>query len=262
MNTGLKDKAVLITGASQGMGRSTAEAFAAEGARIAICARNPETISAVGNQIHAKYKGEVIFQSVDVTDLDKLQAFVRSVEQKFGAIDVLVANGGGPPSKQFAQTTLEDWRKAFELNFMFVAALAHAVLPGMQKRKWGRFIAITSTSVRQPIPDIVLSSAVRPAVVGLIKSLAIEYGPHNITFNNVGPGWTATERLQELADLRAKGAGIQTDQIYEKWASEVPLRRLGKPEEIADAIVWLASERAAYITGQTILVDGGVYKGM
>jgi 3-oxoacyl-[acyl-carrier protein] reductase len=262
MNTGLKGKAVLVTGASQGMGRATAEALAAEGARVAICARKAETIKPVGDAIKAKYGVEVISEAVDVTDLEKLQAFVRSVEQKFGAIDVVVANGGGPPSKQFAQTTLDDWRKAFELNFMFVAALAHAVLPGMQKRKWGRFITITSTSVRQPIPDIVLSSAVRPAVVGLVKSLAIEYGPHNITFNNVGPGWTATERLHELADLRAKGAGIQKNAIYDKWAAEVPLRRLGKPEEIADAIVWLASDRAAYITGQTILVDGGVYKGM
>jgi len=262
MNTGLKGKVALITGASQGMGRSTAEALAEEGARVAICARKPETIKAVGEAIASKYKVDVIAEAADVTNLEKLQAFVRNVEQKFGVIDVVVANGGGPPSKQFAQTTLEDWRQAFELNFMFVAALAQAVLPGMQKRKWGRFITITSTSVRQAIPDIVLSSAIRPAVVGLIKSLAIEYGPHNITFNNIGPGWTATERLHELADLRAKGAGIQKEQIYDKWAAEVPLRRLGKPEEVADAIVWLASERAAYITGQTILVDGGVYKGM
>jgi len=262
MNTGLKGKVALITGASQGMGRSTAEAIAEEGARVAICARKPETIKAVGEAIASKYKVDVIAEAADVTNLEKLQAFVRKVEQKFGVIDVVVANGGGPPSKQFAQTTLEDWRQAFELNFMFVAALAQAVLPGMQKRKWGRFITITSTSVRQAIPDIVLSSAIRPAVVGLIKSLAIEYGPHNITFNNIGPGWTATERLHELADLRAKGAGIQKEQIYDKWAAEVPLRRLGKPEEVADAIVWLASERAAYITGQTILVDGGVYKGM
>jgi 3-oxoacyl-[acyl-carrier protein] reductase len=262
MNLELKDKVVLVTGASQGMGRATAEAFAAEGARIAICARKAETIKPVGAGIQAKYKVETIAEAVDVTDIKATQEFVRRVQQTFGEIDICVANAGGPPAKQFAQTTLEDWQKAFELNFRSVVALAHAVLPGMQKRKWGRFVTITSTSVRQPIPDLVLSSAIRPAVVGLIKSLAIEYGPHNITFNNIAPGWTATERLNELADSRSKAAGIQKEQIFGKWAQEVPLGRLGKPEEIADAIVWLASERAAYITGQTLIIDGGVYKGL
>lgn len=262
MNTGLKGKVALITGASQGMGRATAEAFAAEGTRVAICARRQETIARVGDAIREKYKVDVIAAAVDVTDGKALQNFVHDVEKRFGAIDICVANAGGPPAKQFAQTTLDDWHKAFDLNFMSVAALAQAALPGMQKRKWGRFITITSTSVRQPIPDLVLSSAVRPAVVGLIKSLAIEYGPHNITCNNIAPGWTATERLNELAESRSKAAGIQKDQIYGKWAQEVPLGRLGKPEEIADAIVWLASERAAYITGQTLVVDGGVYKGL
>jgi 3-oxoacyl-[acyl-carrier protein] reductase len=262
MNTGLKSKAVLITGASQGMGRATAEAFAAEGARIAICARNPETIKAAGDEIKTKHKVDVIAEAVDVTDLAKLRSFVARVEKDFGAVDVCVANAGGPPAKQFAQTTMEDWQHAFELNFLNVVALAQAVIPGMQRRKWGRFITITSTSVRQPIPDIVLSSCIRPAVVGLVKSLAIEFGPSNITFNNIAPGWTATERLNDLASSRAQAAGIAKEQIYDRWASEVPLRRLGRPEEIADAIVWLASERAGYITGQTIVVDGGVYKGM
>jgi 3-oxoacyl-[acyl-carrier protein] reductase len=262
MNTGLKDRVALITGASQGMGRATAEAFAAEGARVAICARRPATIQQVADAIRSQHKVEVIAAAVDVTDTKALQDFVSSVEKKFGAVDVCVANAGGPPAKQFAQTTLDDWHKAFGLNFMSVAALAHAVLPGMQQRRWGRFITITSTSVRQPIPDLVLSSAIRPAVVGLIKSLAIEYGPHHITFNNIAPGWTATERLNELAESRSQAAGIRKEQIFGKWAQEVPLGRLGKPEEIADAIVWLASERAAYVTGQTLIVDGGVYKGL
>ena len=262
MNTGLKNKVALITGASQGMGRSTAEALAAEGARVAVCARRKETIQQVTDAIRNQYKVDTIGEAVDVTDTKTLQQFVHEVEKQFGSVDVCVANAGGPPAKQFAQTSLEDWHKAFDLNFMSVAALAHAVLPGMKQRKWGRFITITSTSVRQPIPDLVLSSAIRPAVVGLIKSLAIEYGPSNITFNNIAPGWTATERLHELAESRSKAAGIQKEQIYGKWAQEVPLARLGKPEEIADAIVWLASERAGYITGQTLIVDGGVYKGL
>src|SRR6266436_9722380 len=148
------------------------------------------------------------------------------------------------------------------MNFMSVVNLAREVIPQMQKNKWGRLITITSTSVRQPIPDLILSSAIRPAVVGLVKSLAIEFGKDGITANNVAPGYTATERLTELAGSRSKAAGVAEKEIYDRWANEVPLRRLGKPEEIADAIVWLASERASYVTGQTILVDGGIYKGM
>lgn len=262
MNTGLKGKVALVSGASQGMGRATAEAFAAQGCKLAICARKQETIERVANSLSEAHGTKVIAAAVDVTDLDALTAFSHRAERELGAVDIVVANSGGPPSKQFAQTEIEDWRKAFELNFLFVVALAKAVLPGMQSRKWGRFITITSTSVRQAIPDLVLSSAVRPGVVGLVKSLAIEYGKDNITFNNVAPGWTATERLEELAMLRAKAVGAEKQDIYARWANDVPLRRLGKPEEIADAIVWLASERAAYVTGQTLVVDGGVYKGM
>jgi len=132
----------------------------------------------------------------------------------------------------------------------------------MQRKRWGRFITITSTSVRQAIPDLVLSNAVRPAVVGLVKSLAAEFGKDGILVNNIAPGYTETERLSELSKVRALAAGVSEEEIKSRWTAEIPLRRLGKPEEIADTIVWLASERASYITGQTILVDGGIYKGM
>jgi 3-oxoacyl-[acyl-carrier protein] reductase len=262
METGLKGKSVLITGASQGMGRATAEAFAREGAKIAICARNEETIQRAAQEIRNSTGAEVLAAAVDVTDYPAVDRFISQVGQKFGALDVAIANAGGPPPKPFAAITIEDWRAAFELNFMSVAALAKSVLPHMQKNKWGRFIAITSTSVRQAIPDLVLSTAIRPSVVGLFKSLALEYGPHGITFNNVAPGYTLTERLSHVAGPRAKAAGVTEQEIHNRWAADVPLRRLGKPEEVADTIVWLASERASYITGQTILVDGGIYKGM
>jgi 3-oxoacyl-[acyl-carrier protein] reductase len=148
------------------------------------------------------------------------------------------------------------------MNFMSVVHLAREVIPHMQKNKWGRIITITSTSVRQPIPDLILSSAIRPAVVGLVKSLAAEFGKDNITVNNVAPGYTATQRLTSLAASRAKSAGVAEKDIYDKWQAEIPMKRLAEPQEIADAIVWLASERAAYITGQTVVVDGGNYKGM
>ncbi len=262
METGLRGKSVLITGASQGMGRATAEAFAREGARVAICARNSQSVRQAADEIRKNTNAEVIASAVDVTDHAALERFVADVVDRFGGVDVCVANTGGPHAKQFAAITVEDWRAAFELNFLSFAVLARLVLPHMQKKNWGRYIAITSTSVRQAIPDLVLSTSIRPAVVGMIKSLAIEYGPQNITFNNVAPGYTLTERLSELSVPRAKAAGVTEEEIHKRWAADIPLRRLGKPEEIADAIVWLASNQAAYVTGQTILVDGGIYKGM
>ncbi|PYX80116.1 MAG: 3-oxoacyl-ACP reductase [Acidobacteria bacterium] len=262
METGLRGKTVLITGASQGMGRATAEAFAAEGARLAMCARNQKTLEAAQAEISSRHKTEVMVEAVDVTDADKLRRFVAAAAAHFGGIDVAVANAGGPPAKNFLSLTPDDWRKAVDVNFLSVVTLAREVIPHMQRKRWGRFITITSTSVRQPIPDLLLSNSVRPAVVGLIKSLAIEFGKDGLTFNNIAPGYTATERLSELSKVRALAAGTSEEQIRERWAQEIPLRRLGEPQEIADAIIWLASDRAAYVTGQTLVVDGGNYRGL
>ena len=262
METGLRGKTVLITGASQGMGRATAEAFAAEGARLAMCARTQKTLEAAQAEISSRHKTEVMVEAVDVTDADKLRRFVAAAAEHFGGIDVAVANAGGPPAKNFLSLTPEDWRRAVDVNFLSVVTLAREVIPHMQRKRWGRFITITSTSVRQPIPDLLLSNSVRPAVVGLIKSLAIEFGKDGLTFNNIAPGYTATERLSELSKVRALAAGTSEEQIRERWAQEIPLRRLGEPQEIADAIIWLASDRAAYVTGQTLVVDGGNYRGL
>lgn len=262
METGLKGRVALITGASQGMGRTAAEKLGREGALVAICARRKEAIEEVAEAIRRENGAEVIAAAVDVADPAAVHSFVQAILAKHGRVDVCVANAGGPPAKNFLGTTREDWQRAFETNFLSVVHLAHEVLPHMQKNKWGRFITITSTSVRQPIPDLILSNAIRPSVVGLVKSLAVEFGRDGITFNNVAPGYTATERLRDLAGSRAKAAGIADKEIYDRWVQDVPLRRLGEPGEVADAIVWLASERSSYVTGQTILVDGGIYKGM
>lgn len=262
METGLKNKSVIVAASSQGMGLATAHAFAAEGARVAMCARNAKTLSAAAEDVRKKRGTEVLEHALDVTDPAAVSRFVRSVGEKFGGIDVCVTNAGGPPAKSFLSITLEEWRKAEELNFLSVVHFAREVIPHMQKRRWGRFITITSTSVRQPIPDLVLSNSVRPSVVGLVKSLAVEFGKDGILCNNVAPGYTATERLSELSATRALAAGVTEQEIRDRWAADIPLRRLGKPEEIADVIVWLASERASYITGQTIMVDGGNYRGM
>jgi 3-oxoacyl-[acyl-carrier protein] reductase len=149
-----------------------------------------------------------------------------------------------------------------DLNFMSTVYFAHQVIPHMQKKKWGRIITLTSITTKQPVVDLVYSNAVRAAVVGLVKSLANEFGKDGILVNNVGPGYTATDRLKELAKARSTALGKPENEVFEGWAADAPLKRLGEPREVADAIVWLASERASYITGQTILVDGGLYKGL
>lgn len=262
METGLRNRAVIVAASSEGMGRATAEAFAAEGARVAMCARTGKTLEAAAQEIRTRHKAEVFAQALDVTDGEAVARFVEAVAAKFGTIDVCVTNAGGPPAKNFLSLTPAEWQKAVELNFLSVVSFARAVIPFMQKNRWGRIVTITSVSVKQPIADLVLSNAVRASVVGLVKSLANEFGKDGILVNNVAPGYTATERLNELAGTRALAAGVSEKEIYERWAADVPLRRLGRPEEIADAIVWLASERASYITGQTILVDGGIYKGL
>ena len=253
------NRVAIVTGAARGQGAAIVRRLRKDGFHIAACDLLIDDLKAT---VAALGDDAVIAIPLDVTDADKLRRFVAAAAQRFGGIDVAVANAGGPPAKNFLSLTPEEWRKAVEVNFLSVASLAREVIPHMQKKRWGRFVSITSTSVRQPIPDLVLSNSVRPAVVGLIKSLAIEFGKDGLTFNNVAPGYTATERLSELSKVRALAAGVTEDQIRERWAQEIPLRRLGEPREIADAIVWLASDRAAYVTGQTIVVDGGNYRGL
>jgi len=264
MDLGLKGRSVIVAGSSEGMGRSAAEAFAAEGARVALCARTEKKVHAAAEEMRAKHKGdgEVFAMALDVSDAEAVKKFVSAVAEKFGGVDVCVANAAGPPSRNFFTATNEEWRKAFEMNFLSNVNFARETIPWMQKKRWGRFITITSVSVKQPIPDLILSNAVRAGVVGLVKSLANEFGKDGITVNNVGPGYTATERLKSLAATRALAAGVKPEDFYAKWAEDTPLKRIAQPEEVADAIVWLASERASYITGQTLLVDGGSYKGV
>jgi 3-oxoacyl-[acyl-carrier protein] reductase len=262
METGLKNRVAIVAASSQGLGRATAEAFAAEGCRLAICARNREALTAVAESIRSRYQTEVLAEPFDVTDAAAVRDFVSAVVQKFGSVDICVTNAGGPPAKGFLDTTIEEWRRAIDLNFMSTVYFAHQVIPHMQKKKWGRIITITSVTTKQPVADLVYSNAVRAAVVGLVKSLANEFGKDGILVNNVGPGFTATDRLKELAKSRSAALNKSEKEIFEGWAADAPLKRLGEPRELADTIVWLASERASYITGQTVLVDGGLYKGL
>ena len=249
-------------GSSQGIARAAAEGFAAEGARLAICARNQENLNHAAEELRMRHSVEVLAERLDVMDFAATQNFVRRVAEHFGRIDVCVANSGGPPAKNFLSIELDEWRKNVDLIFLSAVNLAKTVIPYMQKNGGGRFIAITSTSVKGPIPELIMSNAIRPAVVGLLKSLSVDFGKDNITFNNVAPGYTVTERLNELAGVRALAANVNVRDIHEKWSQEIPLRRLARPDEVADAILWLASDHASYVTGQTLLVDGGRYLGV
>jgi len=262
MDTGLKNRVAIVAASSQGIGRATAEAFAAEGCRLAMCARNREALQTAAEKIQKQSNAEVLAEPLDVTDASAVHRFVETVVNRFGGVDICVTNAGGPPAKGFLATSLDDWRKAIELNFLSAVYFAREVIPHMQRKSWGRIITITSITTKQPVADLVLSNAVRAAVVGLVKSLANEFGKDGILVNNVGPGYTATDRLKDLAKSRSVAMGKSEDEIFQGWAVEAPLKRLGEPREVADAIVWLASERASYITGQTILVDGGLYKGL
>ncbi len=262
MDLGLKTRVALIAASSQGIGLATAEAFAAEGCRIAMCSRNNQTLQSAAEKIRKHHNTEVLAEALDVTDPAAISRFVAGVAAKFGAVDICVTNAGGPPAKGFLSATLDDWQRAISANFLSTVYFAREVIPHMQRKHWGRIITITSITTKQPVADLVLSNAVRAAVVGLVKSLANEFGKDGILVNNVAPGFTATDRLKELAKSRSTASGKNEQEIFDAWAADAPLKRLGEPREVAEIIVWLASDRASYVTGQTVLVDGGVYKGL
>jgi 3-oxoacyl-[acyl-carrier protein] reductase len=262
METGLRDRVAIVAASSQGIGRAAAQAFAAEGCRLAMCARKRPALQQAAEKIQQQYNVPVLAEAFDVTDAGAVRDFVKSVVVRFGSVDICVTNAGGPPAKGFLATSNDDWRQALDQNFLSTVYFAHEVIPHMQAKHWGRIITITSITTKQPVPDLVLSNAVRTAVVGLVKSLANEFGKDGILVNNVAPGYTATDRLKDLARSRSAATHQSEKDIYEGWGKDSALKRVALPEEVADTIVWLASERASFVTGQTILVDGGAYKGL
>jgi 3-oxoacyl-[acyl-carrier protein] reductase len=262
MDLELHNRVAIVAASSQGIGRATAEALAAEGCNLAICARDLQAISTAADDIRASHPVDILAEAVDVTHAEEARQFVAAVAERFGRIDICIANAGGPPAKSFLDTSEEEWRRAFELNLLSTVTLAQAVIPHMQKRQWGRIIVISSVAVKQPVGGLVLSNSVRGGVPGLVRSLANEFGKDGILVNNVGPGYTATHRLLNLAGARSQSTARPEQDFLDEWAADSPLGRLGRPEEVADTIVWLASERASFITGQTILVDGGAYRGI
>jgi 3-oxoacyl-[acyl-carrier protein] reductase len=262
MDSGIRDRVAIVAASSKGIGRAAALALAAEGSHLALCARDRDALEKVAELAQVQYGVRAYTDTFDVADDHCVRQFVKAVHQRFGRIDICVTNAGGPPAKPFLETAMAEWDLAYQLNLRSIVSFAQAVLPHMQERRWGRIVTITSMTVKQPVPELVLSNSIRAGVLGLVRSLATQFGPDNITVNNVGPGYTATTRMKELAQTNASKTGVSAADYEAQIVKDIPLSRLAQPEEIADAIVWLASDRASYVTGQTVLVDGGVYRGL
>ncbi|HSF17834.1 MAG TPA: SDR family oxidoreductase [Vicinamibacteria bacterium] len=262
MDLGLTGKVALIAGASRGLGKAVAETLAAEGARIAIASRNADALESAAKEIETRHRAEVLFRPTDVTIEREVNAWVAAAKKRFGRIDVLVANAGGPPASRFESTDVEAWKRGIELNLLSTIYLCRAVVPAMREQGSGRIVAITSISVKQPVDGLILSNTARSGVVGLMKTLSNELAPFGIGVNVVCPGYTRTERLAELATSLSASQGVTEYEIYKRWTDQIPMGRLGDPEELASVVALLCSERAAYVTGTCLQVDGGAVRGI
>jgi 3-oxoacyl-[acyl-carrier protein] reductase len=262
MDLGLGDRVAIVAAASKGLGRAVAEELAREGAKVAICARNAADLAKAAGEIAGASGREVYWRAVDVADSKAVADFVAGVEERFGRIDICVTNTGGPPSKLFAATTDEDWQIWTSQLLMSVVHFARAVLPRMQARNWGRFLTITSYSVKQPVEGLLLSNSLRAGVTGMVRTLANEYAASGITVNNVCPGYTRTGRLDELAAMLGARTGASAEEVFAGWKKLIPAGRLGTPEEFASVVTFLASERASYVNGASLTVDGGTTRSL
>jgi len=253
MELGIKDKTAFVAASSQGLGKMVAMELAQEGASIIICGRNKNNLENTKQEIEKQTGATVLALAGDLSIAAEREQIIKSALHSYSTIDILVTNTGGPPAGKFEEFKQEDWDNAYHNLLSSVVGLVNGFLPGMKQQRWGRIISITSMAVKQPVNNLVLSNSVRASVVGLIKTLSNELALYNITVNNVMPGYTETERLNEL---------IRDNPSFSSAKSEIPMGRFGKPEEFAAAVVFLASERASYITGQSLAVDGGWIKGL
>lgn len=253
MDLGLKNKTAFIAASSQGLGKSVALELAQEGADVIINGRNKEALEKTKSEIEDKTNKEVLALPGDLSNAEEREQVIWNAVHEYNTVDILITNSGGPPSGKFEQFKQEDWDKAYHQLLTSTVGLINGFLPGMKQKQWGRIIAITSMAVKQPVNNLVLSNSVRASVVGLVKTLSNELAPYNITVNNAMPGYTETDRLRQL---------IEKTPSFASAKSEIPLGRFGKPEEFAAAVVFLASERASFITGVSLAVDGGWIKGL
>lgn len=261
MDLHLKGLRALVTGASRGLGYAVALGLAREGAAVALNSRDPEKLSAAAQALAQQTGAQVIDAPGDVTDPAVPEALVAQAAANLGGLDLLVTNAGGPPPGRFETFDDATWQRAIDLSLMSHVRLIRAALPHLRQSKAASVLTITSYSVKQPIPNLVLSNSVRLATVGLTKSLALELGGEGIRFNSILPAWTETERVYELMSARARASGSSVEEEIARQAKDSPLGRMGRPEEFANAAVFLLSPAASYVTGVMLTVDGGMYKG-
>jgi 3-oxoacyl-[acyl-carrier protein] reductase len=262
MDLGLKGKVAAVAAASRGLGRATARALSLEGAAVALCGRDEGRIREAAVEISRETGAPTLPVVADVAVAADCRRFVELTVQEFGRLDILVTNTGGPRPGAFDAVDDDQWEEAFSTTLANVYHLARAAVPHMRKNRWGRIVNVASLSAKQPVDGLLLSNTFRPAIVGLAKTLSNELGADGILVNTLCPGYTRTDRLQEVADARAKAAGITAEKVLADLAKSVPLGRIAEPEEFAAVAAFLCSERASFLTGLTLAVDGGACKGL
>ncbi|MBI1760300.1 MAG: SDR family oxidoreductase [Acidobacteria bacterium] len=258
MNLELQGRVAMVAAASKGLGKACALALAAEGCHVSICARSADELEKV--RAEAAHYAEALAVTVDVAAAADLERWHQQTVERFGQVDILVTNTGGPPVSRFLQLSDAQWQAGVESTLMNVVRLSRLVLPGMQQRRWGRLIHLTSLVAKQPVDELTISSTIRAGLSGLTKTQANQFGPDNITVNAVLMGHILTDRQYHLADVRVKEQGITYEQYFEQQAAAIPLRRLGEPREVGEVVAFLASERASYVTGVSLQVDGGLIR--
>jgi 3-oxoacyl-[acyl-carrier protein] reductase len=262
VDLGLRDRPALVVAASRGLGFACARALAAEGARVALCARTREAAQEASERIGSETGSEVVALQADVGTADGATGFVRSASEQLGGCQILVANAGGPKPGPAQDMADRDWLAAVELNFLSTVRMAREALPHMRRAGYGRIVAITSSAVKEPIPNLALSNAARAATTGFLKTLAREVAAEGITVNALLPGRVLTDRIRALARERAGSTDVTEEEALAQQAADVPMGRLGRPEEVGEVAAFLASERAAYLTGCMLSVDGGMLRSL
>ncbi|MBI1803526.1 MAG: SDR family oxidoreductase [Ignavibacteriae bacterium] len=262
MDLGLNGKVALVTASSHGLGKATALALAKEGATVVICSRQKNEIERTAKEIHKKTGSTVLALAADVSKLPDIRKIVAVAKRKFGTIHILVNNAGGPPTGSILSLPEDEWKKGIDLTLMSVVRLCREVLPLMIGQHWGRVITITSITAKQPINDLLISSTLRPGILGLSKVLSNLYAQYNITVNTICPGNTLTKRQEELMKSRSAQKKMTMKEYMTETVKDIPAGRMGRPEEIGDVIAFLASEKASYINGVNLLVDGGLARGI
>ena len=259
MDLGLKDRVAIVAAASKGLGKAVALGLAKEGAKLAICARGKDALEATAEEIRQAAGTDVLAIPVDVTRPEEVKRLVDETVKRYGRIDILVTNAGGPPPTTFLDASPEDFEKGLTLNVMSTVLLSKEVVPHMLPRKWGRIVHMVSIAAMQQLPGLILSTTARPAVLGLSKCMANELSKDGILVNSVCPSYIETDRMKQIVTDRSRKSGQSEDEVRKAFAGNMPIGRIGQPEEFAALVVFLASERASFITGTVIPVDGGQF---